>query len=628
MKEYETRRQGRVSSLSGLIATKQSKNDEFVRLRTMVDSLISFSFQGQQTNAGRQKKASPKIQISQQTIKKDTIAVFSGKQKRKLMKRIMDAIRDKDTTSKTVLSTSNSTVITGDSALAPLQAAADIANISVLEKARMQLSATERELLAVNGRIFTNLQVALMQLKQSEETQARALRAALLTTTSAKFEEINLLIWGSVLLVALLAAMIISNLVKLYKKDVTVTRYAQMTAISTKKKGELMAHLTHEIRTPLNSIIGFSQLMDSRELDEDLRTNVDAIKSSSKILLMLVNEILDFSKFETGKIKLQNKPFKVTALIGDAVSMLSVLANEKKIALSAHFEAGPEKYLNGDEVRIKQVVINLLTNAVKFTPNGGTVTVSTALKETSHQKNSLQIKVKDSGIGIESKDLNSIFEDYMQVESNDDRPVQVGTGLGLSICKRIVDLYKGQIKVESTPGKGSEFTVSLPLEIAEYLIEPLPSSAPAAFSAAVAIAPTPVLPDAILNGKKVLVVDDSKINLLLLSKILEKLGATYDLSNDGQKAIDLFDENTYDLVITDIHMPVMDGVELTKRIRAHSASAKSGIPIIGFTGSTEEENVARYKQAGIDEIIPKPVELVYLANVIKQQFMARNLVVD
>ncbi|MCE6991103.1 ATP-binding protein [Dyadobacter sp. CY323] len=617
LNKFEIEKNGRASLLSNLIASKQQKNEELVRLRMMVDSLVSFSFQTAEAKPATPRKATRKVKVISESSKKDTLAVFAGKQKRKLVKRIIDAIRDKDTLEKAVLSASSSSVHSSDSAFVPVPLAMPT-NHSVFESARRDLSATEQELLAINSRIFSNLQHALIQLKKNEESQAQALRTALLTTTSSKFEEISLLIWGSVLLVALLAAMIIWNLVKLYKKDVTIIRHARMTAITTKRKGDMMAHMTHEIRTPLNSIIGFSQLMDSSELDEDLRANVNAIKSASKILLTLVNEILDFSKLETGKIKLHNKPFNITALIDDAVSMLSILADEKKITLSYHVESDPEKWPSGDELRIKQVLINLLTNAIKFTPIGGTVLVTAQFKTTGHQKGLLEIKVKDTGVGIESKYLNSIFEDYVQVESDDNRTVQVGTGLGLAICKRIVDLYKGRIKVESVLGKGSEFTITLPMTI---ITNSPGQSADNALDAAPTpdtTAAPPTIPEPILNGRKVLVVDDTKINLLLISKILDKLGATYDLTNDGQKAIDLYNENSYDLVITDIHMPVMDGVELTKRIRTHAEPKKARVPIIGFTGSVEEERVTYYKQVGIDEIIPKPVELHYFSTVLKR----------
>jgi signal transduction histidine kinase/ActR/RegA family two-component response regulator len=614
--QYETEKESRAKSLSRLISNKQQKNEEFINLRMMVDSLLSFSLHNPETLTIAPGKRMRKVSATSQAEQKDSIEISSKKSKRNLVKRIMDAIRDKDPAEKKVSNTRSSTVVRQDSVNLAMQQM-QMKNYALLEKARHELSTTEQQLLAINGRIFANLQKSLRELKSSEERDVKTLRNSLLAATKSKFDEMNLLIWGSVLLVSLLAVMIIWNLVKLYKKDVTIIQYANITAETTKRKGDFMAQMTHEIRTPLNSIIGFSQLIDTRKLDEELRVNVNSIKTASRILLTLVNEILDFSKFESGKITLLNKPFYPHLLLNESVSMLSVLANEKHIAVSTNLDMDADITLNGDDVRIKQVVINLLTNAIKFTPENGTIKVSAHFEKINYDKGLFKINVKDSGVGIAKEHLGAIFEDFIQVESGENEARQIGTGLGLAICKRIVNLYNGNIKVESTVGEGSEFMVSIPLKIvantsktspSENVTETLDTKDPAK----------------LLQGKKVLIADDTKMNLILISRFMDKLGATYDLTDDGKMAFEMFNNHLYDLVITDIYMPEMDGLELTKLIRTHQTKEKSHVPILGFTGSTEDNNVAHYLQIGMNDVLPKPFEEAHLADVVKKLLHGKN----
>jgi signal transduction histidine kinase len=606
LNKYETEKKSHAKSLSGLILNKQQKNEEFVNLRMMVDSLLSFSFDNSETKAVAPPKKAKKVNVISQASKTDSVQVSSQKSKRKLVKRIMDAIRDKDTLAKGIALTKSSTVVSRDSLTLPVQSQA-IRNADLLEKARRQLSATEQQLLTINARIFANLQHSLQALKNVEERNARELRNNLLLSTTSKFEEMSLLAWGSVALVILLAAMIISNLVKLYKKDATIVRYAQLTAETIKQKGDLMAQMTHEIRTPLNSIIGFSQLIDTQKLDDDLRQNVTAIKSASNILLTLVNEILDFSKFESGKITLKDGPFKPVVLMDEAVSMLSVLANEKNITVSTQFNLDPDVRLQGDDFRIKQIVINLLTNAIKFTPDYGKILVTAQFEKSSADKGLLKINVKDSGVGIAEEHLKAIFEDFIQVESNDSTARQVGTGLGLAICKRIANLYGGHINVKSTVGEGSEFMVRLPLKVAASAPKTVQGATDAHF-----------VPEKILKGKKVLIADDTKMNLILMSKIMDKLGASYDLTSDGQKAFEMFGADQYDLVITDIYMPVLDGVELTKRIRGHEKKEKAKIPVLGFTGNTDDKSLAHYSSIGMNDVLSKPFDEKHFETVLRR----------
>ena len=326
----------------------------------------------------------------------------------------------------------------------------------------------------------------------------------------------------------------------------------------------------------------------------------------------MVNEILDFSKFESGKITLQNQPFRPVLLLEEVISMLSVQAAEKNIRVVTRFETDRTMTLNGDNFRIKQIVINLLTNAIKFTPAGGQILVSLHFDKGPHDQGMLKIDFKDSGVGIAKEHLGAIFEDFIQIESRDDNTGQTGTGLGLAICKRIVDLYGGKITVESIPGEGSEFKVSLPLKI-------IRTNATAAVGAESKPATT-----TLLQGKKVLVANDFKMNLLLTSRILDKLGASYDLVENGQEAFDRFSTNAYDLIITDIEMPVMNGLELTKRIRGHVDEKKALIPILGFTGSIADDNLAHYTEIGMNGVLEKPFDEQHFTDLLRRLWLPES----
>jgi len=611
LNKYETDRESNSKLLSGLISNKQKKNEEFVNLRMMVDSLLSLSLTTPEVTAFKSGKSRRKAEVTKSEIKTDTVEIVAKKSKKNLMKRIMDAIKDKELADKRISQVNSNTIVKTDSVELP-PPSLPVKNHALLENARRELSITEQQLLAINSRIFARLQHSLQELKYSEEQEIKAFRESILTATKSRFDEMSMLIWGSVLLVAILAAMIIWNLVKLYKKDVTIIRYASQMAETTKRKGDFMAQMTHEIRTPLNSIIGFSNLIDSRKIDENLRVNVSSIKSASQILLSLVNEILDFSKFESGKITLQNQPFRPVMLFEEVISMLSVLAAEKNIRIVSRLEPDRVMTLNGDNFRIKQIAINLLTNAIKFTPANGQIMVSLNFDKGPTDQGMLKIGFKDSGVGIAQEHLGAIFEDFIQIESRDDNAVQTGTGLGLAICKRIVDLYGGKITVESILGEGSEFKVSLPLKI-------IPNVATVAASEE-----SKPVSTTLLEGKKVLVADDFKMNLLLTSRILDKLGASYDLVENGQEAFDKFSTNTYDLIITDIEMPVMNGLELTKRIRGHADEKKAQIPVLGFTGSTADDNLAYYTEIGMNGVLEKPFDEQHFTDLLRRLWLPES----
>lgn len=605
--EFETERANQPSALSGLMESKRESNDEFIRMKILVDSLFSLSVQQSEQIQQEQSKPKPPPIRVKKTSKVDSVVFEDTKtKKRGLFKRLADAITNKREDEVTKEKTK---VITHrDSLVMPylLARALDLSRYDEYNRVKRQLNEAEQRLLFLNGELFANLQMTLKSLKAAEEEKARAFRRLLLTETSTKFEEVNHLFWAGALVVLLMTIIIIRNLVKLYRNDVTIVKYAALATEAARNKGEFLAQVTHEIRTPLNAIIGFSQLMDSDRLDGQMKESVDAIQSSSRILLTLVNDLLDFSKLEQGKLTLKYQAFNSAELVSEVVALMSVLADEKDIEIVSKINVGQQVCLVGDEVRVKQVLINLLSNAVKFTPAHGKVLVEASLENTDGQKKCLKIRVKDSGIGIAQEHLKEIFEDFSQIDGVS--AGKQGTGLGLAICKRIVELHGGKISVESVLGKGSEFKVAIPMQAAER-VKSVQSQPPAVTHVE-------------LKGKKVLVADDTKLNLVLMRRLLEKHGLSYDLVGSGDDALELFEKQPYDLVITDIHMPGMDGSELTRQIRNNADPLKASTPVVGFTGDLSDRDKDFYADLGINGVLGKPFSEKEFLSVLASVFSA------
>lgn len=591
LNDFDAERAQTPSALSGLIESKRESNEEFIRMKILVDSLFALSVQRHEQVREEETKPKPSPIRVKKTSKVDSVVLADpNKKKRGLFKRLADAITNKRDDEVTKEKTK--VIIQRDSLVMPylLARELDLSRYDEYNRVKRQLNEAEQRLLFLNGELFASLQLTLKSLKAAEEEKARKFRRLLLRETSDKFEEVNHLFWAGAIVVLLMTIIIIRNLIKLYRNDVTIVRYASLATEGARKKGEFLAQVTHEIRTPLNAIIGFSQLMDSDGLDGQMKESVEAIQSSSRILLTLVNDLLDFSKLERGKLTLHYQAFNPVGLVSEVVALMSVLAGEKDIEIVSKINIGQQVCLMGDEFRIKQVVLNLLSNAVKFTPSHGKVLVEASLESADGQKKCLKIRVKDSGIGIAQEHLKEIFEDFSQIEGAS--AGKQGTGLGLAICKRIVELHGGKISVESVLGKGSEFKVAVPMQIAGKL-KPAPAQ-----SAAV----TPVE----LQGKKVLVADDTRLNLVLMSRLLEKHGLSYDLVATGDDALELFEKQPYDLVITDINMPGMDGSELTRQIRGNTDKGKASTPVIGFTGDLSDQDKDFYATLGINGVLGKP----------------------
>ncbi|MGV6845807.1 MAG: response regulator [Lutibacter sp.] len=387
-------------------------------------------------------------------------------------------------------------------------------------------------------------------------------------------------------------------------RDIELKKAKEAAEESVKVKNDFLANMSHEIRTPLNAVIGFTDLLLETELTQEQREHLLTMKNSGEILLTLINNILDLSKLETEKLELEEIVFDLHQTLKDVIKLMQVKANEKKLPLKLEISENTPVNLMGDPNRISQILLNLIGNAIKFTDKG---LVSVWVDAEPVYKNicTVSIKVKDTGVGIVSNKINSVFGAFTQAKSDTSR-IYGGTGLGLTIVKRLVKLFGGEVKVSSIFGKGSEFTVILPLRIAEesqkqdkvYLAEN-------------------DINDSL--GYHILLVEDNKTNQLLAKARLERWGCTVDIANNGFEGVKKTQNNLYDVILMDVQMPVMDGYEATKIIKNDISAEVSKIPIIAMTAFTSKTEVQRALNSGMDAYVFKPFKPDELYTILKEQ---------
>lgn len=366
-------------------------------------------------------------------------------------------------------------------------------------------------------------------------------------------------------------------------------RAAQTAALAASQaKSEFLASMSHEIRTPLNAIIGMTDLTLETTLGETQKEYLTLVKTSADHLLEVVNDILDFSRIQAGRMELERVSFDLHHLVEEAVNMIQVQAEKKGLALTVHFDRVLMPRLRGDPVRLRQILINLLANAVKFTRKGG---VSLEVECSLRSGEPTRFRVTDTGIGIAADKLNTIFDEFSQADSSISRRFG-GTGLGLAISRRLIKIMNGDLQVSSVVGKGSVFEFWLPLEDAGDL------TGPGIFS-------EPTVENRSLN---VLVAEDNAVNQLLIRKLLEKRSHTVSIASDGRQAIDMWAQGQYDLIFMDMSMPEVDGLEAARQIRIQEQTEqRTRTPIIALTANAFIEDREKCFEAGMDGYLSKPI---------------------
>ncbi len=395
-----------------------------------------------------------------------------------------------------------------------------------------------------------------------------------------------------------------------YEQSLRDARDAAQAA--NRAKSFFLANMSHEIRTPMNAIMGFTELARQAAQSPDQRRHLDVVSARSEDLLLLINDILDLSKIEAGRLELQLMHFSLAETLGDVVRMFELSANNKGLRLELHIDPGLDSGFLGDARRLRQVMVNLLSNAIKFTPSGSVIVRAKPEAPTAAGELPLHITVEDTGVGISQTQMQSIFEPFSQKHSPVDGE-HGGTGLGLAICNGLMKMMGGRIWCVSGTGKGSVFHVALTLLRDKTPQESAPGAQP------------PVsFQGATDQPRRFLVVDDDTDNRDLTMEILRRWGHKTEGAVNGQEALEKLQATDFDMVLMDIKMPGLNGIETTQRIRDSQSSVRNHrIPIIGLTAFAMKQDEQACMESGMDGYLAKPITASMLDAVLSRVFASR-----
>ena len=368
-------------------------------------------------------------------------------------------------------------------------------------------------------------------------------------------------------------------------------------AKANRSKQEFLFNMSHDIRTPMNAIIGFTSLAQSHLDDKEmLDSYLKKISTSSEYLLSLINDVLDMSRIESGKLKIEESNVYLPSILDDIRDIVSSNVQKKQLNFNIYTVDLKDENVLTDPLKLKQVLLNVVANAIKFTPSGGDIRVSVVQKACDKEDYAdYDFIVEDTGIGISKEFQEHIFEQFSREATSTVSRVQ-GTGLGLSISKAIVDMMDGSISVESKSGKGSKFTISLCFKVTDETTDNKTNSTN----------------NIIDTNRKILLVEDNELNYEIAKTVLEEAGFRVDGASNGKEAVDKASDNTYDVILMDIQMPIMDGYEATKELR----KLGNRTPIIAMTANAFSEDRKKAKEVGMDGYIAKPIDVNKLVSTI------------
>ena len=397
---------------------------------------------------------------------------------------------------------------------------------------------------------------------------------------------------------------LVSSLEMRFANDILVRDLRQANdeaEAASRAKDEFLANMSHEIRTPMNGILGTLQLLQDTKMNVAQIDYVKIAYSSAEALLGILNDILDFSKIAAGKLVLEEIPFSLRALVRDLATLLAGQAQAKNVAVVTEIDPQVPEMLIGDPTRMRQVLLNFMTNAIKFTHHGE-VRVRVRCLSSLASRVKLRLEVRDTGIGISEEKQHDLFQSFTQGDGSTTRKYG-GTGLGLAIVRQLVVLMGGKIGVESEPGKGSAFWCELDFPVAAMAVQTEEQER--------------VVAEGPLQGH-ILLVEDNKVNQMVAAKMLDAMGLTVDLAENGEKALAALAGKHYDLVLMDCQMPVLDGYQATRAFRAQEPKGKRPLPIIAMTANAMQGDREKCLEAGMNDYLAKPVKKELLRKLLEQ----------
>lgn len=589
-------------NIDNLVADKKNKTEIYIAARLLADSLMQ-----DRSIVEDAKEPIPVIEriyiepapviIDAEPEKKVDEHVVESKSRKGIFGRIRDAIVNKPVESKVTNVTINSTPTAPLAVTQQINGEANVIQPTINttsstdadQSAFSKLSEKERALLVANDVLFQELKVLLQNLKEENIRIQRQRQAALSNNAFQLVNDLKNNNNYNLILSLLLTFIILSVLLALYK-NMRALQNAKLSAENyAKYKSEFIATLSHEIRTPLHSIHAFTDELTKTHKEEGESEIINAIKLSSNMLISVVNNILDFTKMEQGKFKLNHAPFVPAIVLDEVISGLTIQASRKNLLLVKNIEDTADIKVYGDAFQFRQVLVNLISNAIKYTEEGS-ITVSAKFGTKDQITGLLEVGIKDTGIGIARERLPYIFDEFNS--QNFSTEIKEGSsGLGLSIVKKIVDYHKGKINATSELGVGTLFEVKLPFDI---FLEKENTAVLAANSKPL---------------RKILIVENDQLNIKILNLIFVNENYLVSNSFDGNEAFENYVNNDFDIIITDISMPGLNGYELARKIRELPDSGKSRVPIIAISGYEPPEDFQTGGKSDINEWITKPFDL-------------------
>lgn len=578
-----------------LLAGKAAKMQVFIACRAQLDTLLAI--QNNYEPPAIPLPARMMEQWSKQSrAHTDTVVTTSEvttRSKKKLLGRLKDAIANKPAVQqqRSQVNVVHHQPAENNSRLQDLQAAYDHL-FSDAAKTRRAMNNAEQELVVGSTRIFAALDSLLQAARENVLAAASEQRQTQQNAATGAVHRIWQQSYWEIPLVLLLAALIVYGIMRLYRYDLALLRSQQQAERLARQKSEFAATISHELRTPIHSVLGYTQQLKQEYKPE----TVSAIRTSAEMLLQVVNNVLDYTKIETQKLVLKQEKFSPRAAIEEVCNALLVQAEMKQLRMTVSIYFPTTLMVCGDAFRLKQVITNLVANAIKYTDTGD-ITITASMRQTDTAANLLEVAVTDTGIGIHNRDLPQLFDAFTQAGTAETSYNKAtGSGLGLHIAKKIIDLHEGKIYVKSIHGKGSTFFFEIKYPPVEHT--------PATRKVTVPVNVGDLERHSALT--RILVVEDSVLNQKLLSLMLDRMQVHYKVVSTAEEGLIAFDTYRFDIVLTDIDLPGMDGLAMAQAIRNWPDKDKAAVTIIAITGNVLEEDLALYLRSGFSDYLVKP----------------------